>query len=197
MELLLKWRCEIAHGQVRVMFLDECHLLWGDISGYGWSRCNQRVDVAVKSTRERQTYYGALDYLTKRFVVNEYSAGNEVNTVAFLAYLQSLYAPSTRLIIIWDGASYHRSTAVQEFLSQVNGTLPPEEWKITCIRLAPNAPEQNPVEDVWLQAKQFIRKFARLCQKFRSAKLLFKLVTYLQTFTFAKAFMYGYCSFPI
>lgn len=38
MELLVKWRREIATGQVRVMFLDECHLLWGDISGYGWSR---------------------------------------------------------------------------------------------------------------------------------------------------------------
>ncbi len=59
MELLVKWRCEIASGRVRVMFLDECHLLWGDVSGYGWSRRNQRVDVQVKSTRERQTYYGA------------------------------------------------------------------------------------------------------------------------------------------
>lgn len=197
MELLLKWRAEIASGQVRVMFLDECHLLWGDISGYGWTRRNQRVDVAVKSTKERQTYYGALDYLTKRFMVHEYSAGNEDNTVAFLKYLQSSFDDSTRLVIIWDGASYHRSAAVQEFLFQVNGSLPPEQWKITCIRLAPNAPEQNLVEDVWLQAKQFIRKFARLCRKFRSVKLLFKLFTHCQTFAFAKAFMYGYCSCPI
>src|SRR4028118_2025134 len=99
MELLVNWRDQIASGQVRVMFLDECHLLWGDISGYGWSRRNQRVDVQVKSTRERQTYYGALDYLTKRFIVNEYSAGNEDNTVAFLKYLQSFYDESTRLMI--------------------------------------------------------------------------------------------------
>lgn len=179
------------------MFLDECHLLWGDVSGYGWSRRNQRVDVEVKSTRERQTYYGALDYLTKSFVVHEYGAGNETNTVAFMQYLQSLYDESTRLVIIWDGASYHRSAVVQEFLTRVNGTLPPEQWKITCIRLAPNAPEQNPVEDVWLQAKQFIRKFSRLCKKFSSVKVLFKLFTHFQIFDFAKAFMYGYCSSPI
>ena len=99
-KLLVKWRSEIVCGQVRVMFLDECHLLWGDVSGYEWSRRNQRVDVEVKSARERQTYYGALDYLTKSFVVSEYNAGNEVNTVAFLKYLQSLYDESTRLIII-------------------------------------------------------------------------------------------------
>jgi transposase len=197
MELLVKWRAEIASGQVRVLFLDECHLVWGDVSGYGWSRHNERVDVEVKSTRERQTYYGGLDYLTKSFVVHEYKAGNEENTIVFLKYLQSLYEETTRLIIIWDGASYHRSEKVRAFLNQVNGALPSEEWKITCIRLAPNAPEQNPVEDIWLQAKQFIRKFSQLCKKFRSVKLLFKLITHCQTFTFAKVFMYGFCSCPI
>ena len=194
------------------MFVDECHLLWGDVSGYGWSRRNQRVDIAVKSTKERQTDYGALDYLSKRFVVREYSAGNEDNTVAFLEYLQSLYDQSTRLIIVWDGASYHRSAAIRDFLARTNATLAPPEWKVTCIRLArracrnyfrhfllfaPNAHEQNPVEDVWLQAKQFVRKFARLCRHFRSVKLLFKLFTHYQIFDFAKAFMYGYCSSPV
>ncbi|HEY9697682.1 MAG TPA: IS630 family transposase [Trichocoleus sp.] len=182
---------------MRVLFLDECHLLWGDISGYGWSRRQQRVDVEIKSTKQRQTYYGALDYLTKQFVVKEYSAGNEDNTVAFLQYLQSLYPKDTRLVIVWDGVSYHRSKVMQEFLGQTNRGLSAEAWKITCIRLAPNAPEQNPVEDVWLQAKQFIRKYARLCKRFGSVKFLFQLVTHCQTFAFAKAFMYGYCSSPI
>jgi transposase len=179
------------------MFLDECHLLWGDICGYGWSRRNQRVEVEVKSTRERQTYYGALDYLSKSFVVQEYSAGNEDNTIEFLKYLQSLAAESTRWSIIWDGASYHRSNKVKEFLAQVNSERTEAEWKMTLVRLAPNAPEQNPVEDVWLQAKQFVRKYARMCKKFKSVQLLFRLVTHLQTFAFPKAFMYGYCSCPI
>jgi transposase len=179
------------------LFLDECHLLWGDVSGYGWSRRKKRVDVAVKSLKERQTYYGALDYLSKRFVVRDYSAGNENNTVAFLQSLQSLYPEATRLVIIWDGVIYHRSAVVQQFLEQLNGGLPPEDWKITCVRLAPNAPEQNPVEDVWLQAKQFIRKYARLCKQFGSVKFLFHLFTHCQIFAFPKAFMYGYCSSPI
>jgi hypothetical protein len=50
-ELLATNRREIASGRVRVLFLDECHLLWGDISGYGWSRRNKWVDVEIKSTK--------------------------------------------------------------------------------------------------------------------------------------------------
>lgn len=197
MDLLVQWRAEIAAGQVRVMFLDECHLLWGDVCGYGWSKRNQRVEVEVQSTKERQTYYGALDYLTKRFVVHEYSAGNQENTIEFLQYLQSLGEASTRWVILWDGASYHRSKQVQEYLAEVNRGRSEAEWKLTLVRLAPNAPEQNPVEDVWLQGKQFIRKYARLCESFKSVKLLFRLVTHCQVFDFPKAFMYGYCSSPI
>lgn len=177
--------------------MDECHLVWGDISGYGWSRRHQRVDVPIASLRDRQTYDGALDYLTKRFVVQEYSAGNEDNTVAFLKYLQSLSDPSTRLLIIWDGVIYHRSAVVREFWAHVNAGLPQHQWKITCVRLAPRAPEQNPVEDIWLQAKQFVRKYARWCQRFWAVKRLFNLATHCQTFLFAKAFMSGYCSCSI
>jgi DDE superfamily endonuclease len=83
-----------------VLFLDECHLVRGDISGYGWSRRNQRVDIPVKSIRKRQTYYGALDYLSKSFTVHEYERGNEDHTIAFLQYLQSLSAPETRFFIL-------------------------------------------------------------------------------------------------
>jgi transposase len=54
------------------------------------------------------------------------------------------------LVIVWDEVSYHRSKSVQEFWGQTNSGLSAQAWKITCIRLALNAPEQNPVEDVWL-----------------------------------------------
>lgn len=53
----------------------------------------------------------------------------------------------------------NRSQAVKDYLASVNQGLEESDWKITCIRLAPNDPRQNPVEDVWLQGKRFIREF--------------------------------------
>ncbi len=73
----------------------------------------------------------------------------------------------------------------------VNQELDQLDWKITCIRFAPNAPQQNPVEDVWLQAKRFIREFYHLCKSFFAVKRLFELVTHHQLFDFPKVFMYG------
>lgn len=190
MELLVKWRSEIASGQVRVLMLDECHLLWGDICGYVWGQTNQRIEVPIASERQRQTYYGAFDYHTKQFYVQAYDAGNTDNTIAFLQYLQAL-DEQARLLIIWDGASYHRSQRLREFLAQVNSERSSQEWNISCIQFAPHAPEQNPVEDIWLQAKQFIRKFFVLGKSFAAVKYLFELVTHQQHFTFEKAFMYA------
>jgi transposase len=40
----------------------------------------------------------------------------------------------------------------------------PNNWSITCILFAPNPPQQNPVEDIWLQAKKFLRKYWYLCR---------------------------------
>jgi transposase len=147
----MKWRTQIASGQVRVLLIDECHLLWGDACGYVWGKTNQRIEVPIASERQRQTYYGALDYGSKQFYVQAYDAGNTDNTIAFLNYLRSL-DQQARLLVIWDGASYHRSHQLREFLAAINAGLPYEDWKIECIRFAPHAPEQNPVEDIWLLA---------------------------------------------
>lgn len=99
--------------------------------------------------------------------------------------------PKRRITLIWDGASYHRSASVRAYLDSLNHGLDEPEWKITCIRFAPNAPEQNPVEDVWLDALRFIREFYHLCKSFSVVKRLFEFVTHHQIFDFPKLFMYG------
>lgn len=92
--------------------------------------------------------------------------------------------------MIWDGASYHRSAEFKAYLDAINQGLNENEWKVTCMRFAPNDPTQNPVEDIWLYAKNFVRKFYHLCKSFPQVKRLFELITHHQVFDFPKISMY-------
>lgn len=75
--------------------------------------------------------------------------------------MQKIY-PKKKIFLIWDGACYHRGDVVKSFLSSVNDGKLLKDWPFTCILFAPNVPKQNPVEDVWLQGKNFLRKMWQL-----------------------------------
>jgi phenolic acid decarboxylase len=62
--------------------------------------------------------------------------------------------------------------------------------KIHCILFVPNDPQQNPVEDICLQAKNFLRQYWHLFQSFRAIKVLFEFFTDRQKFDFPKIDQY-------
>ena len=126
----------------------------------------------MTNQKSRQTYYGAVNYLTHRFHLMPFSAGNGENTVTYIKWLRSLY-PTARIWLIWDGASYHRYCETRDYLAQVNALLPESEWPVTCILFAPNAPEQNPVEDIWLKGKNWLRKQFAFNKSFADVKHCF------------------------
>ena len=165
-------------------------MLWGDVCGYIWGKTGQRIEVPIVNQRSKQTYYGAITYLLSNVDILAYEAGNSESTIAFLNYLLS-QCPDSRIALIWDGASYHRSQEVKNHLKLLNHGLDESNWRMTCIRFAPNDPKQNPVEDIWLQAKRFIRECYHLCQSFGAVKYLFEFVTHRQIFDFPKLFTYG------
>lgn len=175
---------------MRVLFMDECHLMAGDLAGYVWGRRGVRVEIPILNERDRQTYYGALDLISQRVFCEPHSAGNTSNTLSYLKFLQSQF-PQQRLIILWDGASYHRVHEIRDFLAQVNAGLDEDQWWIHCIRFAPNDPTQNPIEDVWLQAKNWLRRLAGLKPSFSGLKALFEQFLSLETFCFPKMNTYG------
>ncbi len=183
-------RFEIETGLLRVLLIDECHLMWGDLSGYVWGKTEEEITVPVVNQRDKQTYYGAVDYLERELILKSYNAGNSENTIDYLRYLLA-HSPSQRLLILWDGASYHRSGDVQDFLAQINQGLSSQEWKIHCVRFAPNCPEQNPIEDIWLQAKTWIRRFCALVPTFSHLKWMFEWFIRNTTFDFGSLQMYG------
>ena len=191
-EFLRRNQAEIEAGSLIVFFLDECHLLGNDVCGYVWGKTDIRIEIPIKNIKDRQTYFGALNYQTREFTVREYKAGDSDSTIDFIKYLQNKYQ-GKRIALIWDGASDHKSDDVKTFLATVNQHCEPENWSITCILFAPNAPQQNPVEDVWLQAKNFVRKYWHLCKSFSVIKWLFKFFTNHQRFDFPKLHQYVSC----
>jgi len=78
---------EIVSGQLHVFIEDECHVLWGDTSGYGWGRRNERIEFPIENEKERQTYYGAIELYHKTFILQPFDGANGENTVSFVKYL--------------------------------------------------------------------------------------------------------------
>lgn len=130
-----------------VFFQDECHLLWGDLCGYVWAaafggklppetclgKTARSIEVPIVNERSKQTYYGAVNLYTQQCLIQAYKTGNSELTIAFLHYLL-IQCPESRIAVIWDGASYHRSFEVKAYLESVNIGLDESNWKITCIR---------------------------------------------------------------
>ena len=125
--------------------------------GYVWGNRNERIEIPIENERERQTYYGAVDLHSGEFLIRAYDRADSGSTVSFLKYLHKKYK-GLRLLIIWDMATYHRYAEMRKYLEEINRGLEEKEWKIICIFFEPNAPDQNPVEDIWLKAKNFLRK---------------------------------------
>jgi len=59
---------------------------------------------------------------------------------------------------------------------------------------APYDPRQNPVEDVWLRGKNFLRRMWSILESFEAAKSIFKFYLQHEVFDFAKIQKYSPCS---
>jgi len=164
-----------------VLLEDQCHLLWGDCLGYVWGQRGAAITVEMTNQRARQTYDGAVNFYSREFHGHEFSAGNGEHTVADVTWLMRIYA-GKKLLLVWDGASYHRDRQLKAFLAEVNFGLEEKDWRVTCMPLAPNAAEQNPVEDIWLAGKNHLRRsfaqnktFAKVKESFRNFLRSFSL----------------------
>jgi transposase len=144
----------------------------------------------MTNERERQTYYGTVNLATGQCFVQPHASGNGEMTVEHLTYLMNLF-PNSQIALLWDGAPDHRSGVVKDLLSSVNQGLEQEDWRIPCLQFAPNDPTQNPIEDIWLQAKRWLRECYHQCQDFLAVKTLFELSTHYQIFDFPKLHRLG------
>jgi putative transposase len=167
-----KNRPKILSGERIILFVDECHLLWKNIWGYGWGPIGQPLTTPISNGKQKQTYYGALNLMTGQTLLQPFAKGDSEATLTFLDCLRANF-PAHQLTLIWDGATYHRSDRLRAYLDTLNHHLAAEQWPITCIQLAPHAPEQNPLETVWGYAKAHLRQSFHSLPSFAKVKHLF------------------------
>jgi transposase len=148
------------------------------------------VELPIGNPKERRAYYGGIDAWAGEMHLATYPKAEGAATTDFLLELTYRY-PGAKLTICWDNAKWHRSEEVTRFLAELNAGLPPEEWRITLINFAPHDPEQNPIEEVWRQAKTALRHERLKASTFSVVTASFEATLERQIFDFPKLRMYA------
>lgn len=182
-EILEAIKPEIETLDVVAYAIDEVHLLEGDLISHLWGSSQERLHILIKNEKNRQTYYGALNLTRPELILEKYPKGNGEYTVDFVKQLIAKN-PGKKLLLFWDGVAYHRGEKMQKFLAEINQDLAPNNWQVTCHLFAPYAPEENPIEAVWLQLKNLLRRCYRFCKNFSIIKRLFEMLADYRLFRF-------------
>jgi putative transposase len=118
------------------MFQDEAGFGRINKPKYCWCRKGFRPRVPCHHIREYRYAYGAVEPLTGENFFLVLPQSNTVCMNIFLKELSKTY-PDDSIIIVCDGASWHRSKDI---------CLPDN---IRLLYLPPATPEMNPIEQIW------------------------------------------------
>ncbi len=96
-----------------------------------------------------------------------------MNSEGFIDFLKALLADSRKpIFVVVDGASYHGSKKVKEYLESTQG-------KVELFKLPAYSPELNPDEQVWNQAKRRTGKMA-IESKSQMKRIVYRVMRSIQ-----------------
>ena len=116
-----------------------------------WYRRGEEPVIEAKRKGESANFYGALNMKTGKCVALETKKQNSQITVEFLKKLLKIYQ-NKKIFLIWDGAGWHKSKEIRQFLSETNQG----KTKLELFSFPPYSPELNPQEHVWKALRQNI-----------------------------------------
>ncbi len=124
-------------GKVRVFFMDEARLGQQGTLTDVWAKRGSRP-TAVRQTRYEWIYlYAAVEPLSGESAALLAPYANTITMNAFLKILDAERKVDEHIVLIMDGAGWHKSKQLQ---------LPDG---ITALLLPPYSPELNPMENLW------------------------------------------------
>ena len=124
-----------------LVYLDEAHIHQDADPGYGWGERGRRFHVASSSPglSAKLSFYGLYLYNEGQVRLWPFARANGEHTVDVLRRLRA-EIPDRTLIVLWDGAPYHRAKVVREVAC---------ELEIDLVRLPGYSPDLMPVEALW------------------------------------------------
>ena len=136
------------------MFQDEAGFGRINKPKYCWCRKEIRPSVPCHHIREYRYVYGAVEPLTGEscFLILPYCDTICMNV--FLEHLSTSY-PDDYIVLVCDGAAWHKSGALKAFPN------------IELLFIPPYTPEMNPIEQIWkeLRARGFHNEVFQTLEK--------------------------------
>jgi len=105
-----------------------------------WLPQGEYPKIEVSNKKEARSIYGFLNIKTGKEHAFKTKWQNMYITVRVLKKLRRKY-PEQKLLIVWDGAGWHRGSEVQKFIRQ--------DQNIETLYFPRYSPEENPQEHVW------------------------------------------------
>jgi transposase len=124
-----------------LVYWDEAHIHQETDLGYGWAPRGQRLWVTSCSPglSAKLSFYGLYLYNQGAVRLWPYPRANSMHTIEALRRLRA-GSPDCPMIVLWDGAPYHRAACVREAAAALH---------IDIVPLPGYSPDFMPVEALW------------------------------------------------
>ncbi|MEL6539684.1 MAG: IS630 family transposase [Bacteroidota bacterium] len=148
-----------------LVFIDSAHPTQATKLSYGWIKKGVSKAVKTSASRTRVNITGAVDIQTKQVYARCYDSINASSMISFLNDLQrqACYSAKEKIHVILDGAGYHRSKELAEWIAK--------NPRYQLHFLPPYSPNLNPIERLWKIMNEHMRnnRYFTTAKEFRDA----------------------------
>lgn len=134
-----------------ILFFDSVHPEHQSQAVFGWIKKGSKLAIPTTAKQFRAHYIGSVNINNpeKETITKRYDTVNSEAIINFFEHLNKIYTHKTKLHIILDNASYHKSKNVKAYLANSNS-------KIQLHYLPSYSPNLNAIERLWKIAREHV-----------------------------------------